>query len=210
MRLRSSGPIAVVAAVLAFAGLLVAASGHGSRPSLVPSADLEAWRGLVGGLHGQIPVGQRMLVLLNTPSLADRVAAAGGLASGDEERRWSAAAAAAQQQLLFELIAKGVRVRPEYRFTRLVNGFSAALDARAVALLERAPQVRGVYPVRVAYPATVSRTLLDDEARELGVRLEPSVAVGGFDVAGTQSTVARIPRGAAHARSAIGSVILRR
>src|SRR6266540_5905774 len=122
MRLRSTGPIAAVAALLAIAGLLVAASGHGSRPSLAPSSDAGAWRGLVGGLHGQIPVGQRMLVLLNTPSLADRVAAAGGVASGDQEQHWSAAAAAAQQQLLFELIAKGVRVRPEYRYTRLVNG----------------------------------------------------------------------------------------
>src|SRR6266540_840395 len=193
MLLRSTGPIAAVVLLLAVAGLLVAASGHGSRPSLAPSSDAGDWRGLVGGLHGQIPVGQRMLVLLNTPSLADRVAAAGGLASGDQEQHWSAAAAAAQQQLLFELIAKGVRVRPEYRYTRLVNGFSAALDARAVALLERAPQVRGVYPVRVAYPATVSRTLLQDEALRLGTSLEASVAVGGFD--GTGVTVALLDTG---------------
>ncbi len=193
MPLRSTGLIVAVAALFAVAGLLVAASGHGSRPSLAPSTDAEAWRGLVGGLHGQIPVGQRMLVLLDTPSLADRVAVSGGLASGDQEQHWSAAAAAAQHQLLFELIAKGVRVRPEYRYTRLVNGFSAALDARAVALLERAPQVRGVYPVRVAYPATVSRTLLQDEALRLGTSLEASVAVGGFD--GTGVTVALLDTG---------------
>ena len=37
----------------------------------------------------------------------------------------------------------------------MLNGFSAAVDSKAVALLERVPQVRGVYPVRVAYPASV-------------------------------------------------------
>jgi len=47
-------------------------------------------------------------------------------------------------------------VQPEFSYTHTVNGFSAAFDARGVALLERAPEVAGIYPVRAAYPATLS------------------------------------------------------
>jgi minor extracellular serine protease Vpr len=193
MRLPKSGSVVAVVAIGATAVLLAAAGGHGSRPSLQRSDQAAGWRGLVGGLRRQIPLGQRMLVLLNAPSLADKVAAAGGVATDDQERRWSAAAAATQQQLLFELIAKGARMDPDYRYTRVLNGFSAALDAGAVALLERAPQVRGVFPVRAAYPASTSRTLLQNEADQLGTRLAAPVAVGGFDGRGV--TVALLDTG---------------
>ena len=54
------------------------------------------------------------------------------------------------------LAAQGVRIRPEYRYTRVLSGFSAALDPRGVALLERSKDVRAVYPVRIAYPSTVA------------------------------------------------------
>jgi len=54
----------------------------------------------------------------------------------------------------------GVVVQPEFSYTRTVNGFSAAFDARGIALLERAADVAGVYPVRAAYPASLSSRLL--------------------------------------------------
>jgi subtilisin family serine protease len=47
-------------------------------------------------------------------------------------------------------------VQPEFSYTRTVNGFSAAFDARGIALLERAPDVAGVFPVRAAYPASLT------------------------------------------------------
>ena len=190
---RNAGAALTAAAVTVLAVLLVAASGSGSRPTLVQPDDAVGWRGLVGGMTRQVPLGDRMLVVLNTPSLADRVAAAGGAASDDQERRWSAAAEASQQQLLFELVAKGVRATPDYRYTRVLNGFSAALDARAVGLLERSPQVRGVYPVRAAYPATVSRTLLREESARLGVRVGPPLEAGGLDGSGV--TIALLDTG---------------
>jgi hypothetical protein len=71
------------------------------------------------------------------------------------ERRWTAAALASQQQFLSELAAEGVVARPDLRFTRVVNGFSAVADPSAVVLLERSPRVAGVFPVRAAFPAAV-------------------------------------------------------
>ena len=64
---------------------------------------------------------------------------------------------AAQQQVLIELAAHGLGVRPDYSFARVLDGFSASLDPRAVALLEQDPEVDGVYPVRAAFPATSQR-----------------------------------------------------
>ena len=62
--------------------------------------------------------------------------------------------------MLLDLAAEGITVQPDYSFYRVLDGFSAALDARAVSLLDRNPEVTGVYPVRAAFPASVSETLL--------------------------------------------------
>jgi hypothetical protein len=100
-----------------------------------------------------VALGQRVIVVLREPSLADRVRKAGGLATQAEERRWTAAALASQQQFLNELAAQGIVARPDLQFTRVVNGFSAVADSSAVVLLERSQRVAGVYPVRAAFPA---------------------------------------------------------
>ena len=81
--------------------------------------------------------------------------------------------------MLTQLARHGLGVRPDYSFARVLDGFSAALDPRAVALLEHNPEVAGVYPVRAAYPAAVSASTL---AR--GGRASPGVALPGFDGAG--------------------------
>ena len=109
-----------------------------------------------------------MLVVLSALSLADRVARAGGVAGDQDERRWTAAPVAAQQQFISDIARKGVQIRPEFRFTRTLNGFSALLDARAIGLLERTAGVKGVYPVRAAYPASVSSNLLGSAAFAAG------------------------------------------
>lgn len=149
------GPLAVVA--LAATILLVATGGESAgaprRTERAPT-----WRGLVGGRLAQVPVGQRQIVLLREPSLADRVARSGGRASEVDERRWNEEALAKQKALLSRLsLQEGLTIQPEFTYTRVVNGFSAALDPRAVAALERSPEVDGIYPVRVGYPATVPR-----------------------------------------------------
>jgi hypothetical protein len=166
MRWREAAGIVAVAGIAIAAVLVVPAGGGGAaRP---PSADASGWSGLVGSPRAPVATGQRVLVVLGAFSLADRVARAGGLASDADERRWTAAALAAQGQFISNLGRQGVAIRPEYRFTRTLNGFSATLDARAIAALERTPGVKGVYPVRVAYPAGTSSARSGSGA---GVRL---------------------------------------
>src|SRR5919197_1262893 len=115
---------------------------------------------IAGEQRPRIAVGQRMIVLLKAPALADRVGATGGLATSEQERAWSRSALASQKLLISRLGVQGVVVQPEYSYTRVVNGFSAAFDANGLAVLERAPEVAGVFPVRVAYPASRSAALV--------------------------------------------------
>jgi hypothetical protein len=147
--------IIVLAAVLLVVGF--GAAGPKER-SLMSKAS--SWRGLVGGARPSVEVGQRQLVVLKAPSLAQQVAAHGGFATQRQEHEWTMAAIASQKRLLTQLLIHGIQVRVEFSFARVLNGFSAPLDARAVALLERRPEVAGVYPVRVAYPASISSQLL--------------------------------------------------
>jgi hypothetical protein len=155
MRWREAAGVVAIAGV-AVAAILVVPRGGGTARPVPPLADAAAWSGLVGGTRAPVATGQRVLVVLGAFSLADRVQRAGGLASDADERRWTAAALAAQGQFISNLGRQGVAIRPEYRFTRTLNGFSATLDARAIAALERSSGVKGVYPVRVAYPASTS------------------------------------------------------
>ena len=73
-------------------------------------------------------------------------------------RAWSAAAVAQQEQFLARLSAVGARIAPEYRYTRVVNGFSARLDPTSAALLDDDREVIGIYPVRIAYPAQAAES----------------------------------------------------
>ena len=173
--------------------LLVVGFGvtRAKQRSLVSEAS--SWRGLVGGARPSVEVGQRKLVVLKAPSLAQRVAANGGFASDAAERRWTAAALAAQKRLLSDLGTHGIRMRVEFSFTRVLNGFSAPLDARAVALLERRPEVAGVYPVRVAYPASVSSELLGKTGLARGAGHLPAVTLPGYDGRGV--TIALLDTG---------------
>ena len=188
---RQTGLLALVSAALTV--LLVAAGGQESTRAAA-AAPAVSWQGLVGGgLHARVVLGQRMLVVLKTPSLADRVAAAGGRATDKQERAWTAAALSQQRLLVSRLAVQGIRLQPEYSFARVLAGFSAALDARAVALLERDNAVQGIYPVRVTYPAAISSTLLDSRAFTDALGRMPGLALPGFDGRGV--TVALLDTG---------------
>ena len=95
-----------------------------------------------------------MIVVLRTPSLAERVARAPHAAKS-QERSWTSADFAAQHAVLATLAAHGLTVEPDYSFGRVLDGFSAPLVPRAVARLDADPRVLGIYPVRAAFPATV-------------------------------------------------------
>src|SRR5215213_5769881 len=119
-------------AVLAMAAA-VAATSRGGGSTTVAAPREPTWRGLVGGERVQVPVGQRVIVVLKTPSVAEHVKAR-RFATEVDERRWTAQALASQQQVLTMLAAHGLTGRPDYNFTRVLNGFSAPLDPRAIAL----------------------------------------------------------------------------
>jgi subtilisin family serine protease len=172
MRWREAIVVAVLGAVAVVAALLVPSGGGGAAAPPRTSVDAAAWSGLVGSRRAPVATSQRVLVVLSAFSLADRVARAGGLATDADERRWTAAALAAQGQFISNLARRGVSIRPEFRFTRTLNAFSATLDARAIAALERRTGVKGVYPVRVAYPgasATPTRGAFGPGVRLTGI-----------------------------------------
>jgi len=179
-------------AVLALAATAAAVASAASEDADLRSEGeppTSAWRGLVGGPRPEVTVGQRTIVLLRTPSLAERLALSGGRATEARLKRWQTIALAAQEQLIAGLAAKGVRIRPEYRYTRVLSGFSAALDSRGIALLERSQGVRGVYPVRTAYPTTVSGDLLEREAAAPGSVFRAEARLPGFDGRGVTVAV---------------------
>jgi subtilisin family serine protease len=193
------GVVAVAAAVVAIA----AASERGRDESRMEQT---SWRGLVGGPRPEVAVGQRMIVVLRTPSLADRVARAGGLASEAQHVRWQSAALAAQQQLIAQLGAAGLRLRPEFSYTRVLSGFSAPLDARAIALVQRFPEVEGVYPVRIAYPASLSSSLLERHELAAGAGYRPQVTLPGSSGRGV--TIALVDTGVQYGHDYLTGAVL--
>ncbi len=171
---------------------LLAAGGKSAGQAPVSASAAATWRGLVGS-RPRVALGGRMIVVLRTPSLAQRVAAVGGTAPAQQERRWTAAALSAQRRLVSRLAREGVSLHPDYEFARVLDGFSAVVDAGTVPLLERDPDVAGVYPVRVAYPATISARVLSraDFGPASGHR--PGVEVPGLDGEGV--TIALLDTG---------------
>ena len=68
--------LAVLAAVVTL--ILIAAGGHRASPPARQAAT--SWQGLAGTQRPRVAVGQRVIVLLKSPSLADRLGNVGGLA----------------------------------------------------------------------------------------------------------------------------------
>ena len=205
-RLSEVRRVAPAAIIVLAATLLVVGFGVSGASERSLTSQASAWRGLVGGSRPAVTVGQRMLVVLKAPSLATRVAQHGGLATQKQEHEWTRDAIAAQQQLLAELSVHGVQIRKEFSFARVLNGFSAPLDARAVAVLESQPAVAGVYPVRVAFPASISSRLLGKDGLAIGAGQLPSVSLPGYDGrrAAVQESTARTRTSAAG--SFLGSI----
>ena len=133
MRMRRSrnGVVALGVAVALLAGVI------GARAQEQPSTTIDeaGWQGVLG-VRATVSTAQRYVVLLKPPSLAARVKANGGEATEAEMAAWSAAAVAQQEQFLARLSAVGARIAPEYRYTKVVNGFSARLDPTSLSLVD--------------------------------------------------------------------------
>ena len=107
---RSGGVVLTAVAVL----VLLLTAGAGAQEPPVSSLDEAGWQGVLG-VRTAVSTAQRYVVLLEAPSLADRVRVAGGHASEVEMRGWTATAVAQQEQFLARLSAAGARIAPEHR-----------------------------------------------------------------------------------------------
>jgi subtilisin family serine protease len=139
------------------AAVLFGTAGAAGQEPLIASLDEAGWQGVLG-VRATVSTAQRYVVLLDAPSLATRVTEAGGQATEREMRGWTAAAVGVQEQFLARLAALGARIAPEFRYARVLNGFSSRLDPTSLSVLARDPEVVGIYPVRIAYPAQVADT----------------------------------------------------
>ena len=171
---------------------LLAAGGKSAGQAPVATSAAATWRGLVGS-RPRVALGARVIVVLKTPSLAQHVVANHGAAAPQQERSWTAAALAAQRRLVSRLARKGIPLHPDYEFARVLDGFSAVVDNGAVPLLERDPDVAGVYPVRVAYPAAISTRVLSRSDFGPASGHEAGVHVPGLDGRGV--TIALLDTG---------------
>jgi subtilisin family serine protease len=178
--------LALVAAVATAVLLATGGQSAGRTPSPLTSA--AGWRGLVGS-RPRVVLGNRVIVVLKTPSLAQRVAAAGGIVGTVKERAWTNSTLASQKLLISRLALQGVAVHPDFTFARVLDGFSALVDPSAIPIIERDDDVAGVYPVRVAYPSSISARVLarGDWAER--------VAVGMSGVDGRGVTIALLDTG---------------
>src|SRR5918994_7944936 len=183
----------LVAALAVVAALLAAGGGQGADSRGTIEGGAAAWRGFVDGERSAVAVGERMIVVLKSPSLADRMAEAGGRATESAMRSWTAAALAAQQQIAARLSREGIQLVPDFVYTRTFNGFAAPIDGRALALLERDRDVVGVYPVRAAYPASLSHAELRAPQFAAGGGRQADLRLPGFDGRGV--TIALLDTG---------------
>ena len=157
-----------------------------------PEGSAAGWESLLGD-RPSAQLGGRWIVVLAKPSLATRVAAAGGVATEEQERAWTAAARAAQREVLarlaFQRRADRARARVLPRVQRLRD---AARRPRRSRSSVRDPDVEGVFPVRAAIPAAVDPGSDDDLFGVAGGR-RPDVGIPGFSGAGV--TVALLDTG---------------
>ena len=181
--------------VAAATAVLLATGGKGAGQAPPPPTSAAGWRGLVGS-RPRVALGQRVIVVLKTPSLAQRVAAAGGIVDTTRRSAPGRTTSLARAEAA-RLAARAAGRRPcsPTSATRACStGFSALVDPSAIPLIERDDDVAGVYPVRVAYPATISTR------RALARRLRPAARAPAGDRHLGRRRTRRHDRAARHRR----------
>src|SRR5437763_16664824 len=91
--------------IVALGALAFVIGAGGTRVALPTlSSTAAAWRGLAGSARPKVDVGQRVIVVLEAPSLAQRVARAGGGADHPGERPLTPSRLPAPQHDLLQLV----------------------------------------------------------------------------------------------------------
>ena len=180
-----------LAAVLVVAcALLVVSGGRGAGAPDPAEAGAAAWRGFVDGERGEVAVGQRMIVVLESPSLADSLARGGrtcqrvgnaplvgGRARGAEAGRGAA-------------LARGNRARAGLRLHTDLQRLCCA-DRQPGS---RASRARSRRRRRLPRPGRIPRVALDRRAARGDVRAR-------FRAAPRPRPAARLRRGGCHRRA---------
>lgn len=184
---RRSFPARLRVAVLALvaagaAGVAVVPPVIGAGESAVRAA-ASAWDGVFGERAQPVAEG-RMIVVLEAPSVAERIAQAEAPPTAEDQMRWVAEADASQRLLVARLRERGLDVERVRSFTKTLNGFSAVLDARAAAELGRMDGIAGVYPVRTLYPASLTAEILAGAQFRAGAGRRPELGLAGYDGSG--------------------------
>jgi hypothetical protein len=183
----------LAALALLAAGLALAGTVEGAGDSVARTA-ARAWHGVFGDRpKAATEQKQRVLVMLSSPSLADRMAAAERKPNAKRQRAWTSEAEGAQQLLLAGLRERRVRIVRDQVFTRTFNGFSALVTPRALAELERAHDVAGVYPVRTVYPAAPTAETVVGRDFQPDAGRGTQIALPGFN--GNGVTIALLDTG---------------
>jgi hypothetical protein len=138
--------------VAAVAAAAVVVEPVESAPRSVVRAAARAWQSLLGE-RPEAASGQRMIVVLEAPSLADRIAAAEAEPASEDQKRWVGEAQAAQQLLLARLNARGIEIRRARSFFRTLNGCIRPRSRRRRSLGPSSGRARGAGPRR-AFPAS--------------------------------------------------------
>ena len=158
-------------------------AGVRRQPAAPPGAGSSAT------LSPAVALGQRAIVVLRTPSVAQRLSRI-KLATGQDERRWTAQVRAAQQQVLTQLARHGIDVRPDYtlrpRARRLRGAARPAGDRAPLAQPGGRGDLRGAGSV-------------PDDARDVDARAGRRGAVGGDGAAGLRRE-RRLDRASGHGR----------
>jgi minor extracellular serine protease Vpr len=166
-------PVAIVCFVVLLAALPVAAQGANAVPV---RAAVAAWAEIVGDGRATAPVPVDRIVVFNAPAVAD-----GTL--GDPAALTNATRA--QDNAVAALNRDGIRLDVKQRFLNAINAVDAELSPADVARLQEKPQIRGIYPVRALFPATVVK----DNLSGLGTSAKPEALPGGAQT-GDDVTVA--------------------
>ena len=202
-RATALGLVALVATML-----VTVAPVRGAGDAVVSGA-VAAWRGAFGARPQAAAPSKRMIVVLAAPSVADQAAGLVGprrppkRVAGPRRRREHSGSCSRSSP------SAGSTWSLSYSFTRTVNGFSAALDDRALAELERIGGVAGVYPVRTVIRPDRHREIGQPEFSEHAGR-RPSVQLPGFDGAGVTVALSTQASSAAFGTAPPGTCGLRR